>query len=53
MNENEMKELNRHLIDKIDEAILHDDPSAIKKLNLIEEQIIDFMYQVQGPRANH
>ena len=46
MNEEEMKELNRHLIDKIDEAILYDDPKLLQKLNLIEEQVIDFMYQV-------
>ena len=46
MNENEMREMNRYLIDKIDEAILHDDPKSLQKLNLIEEQVIDFMYQV-------
>ena len=34
MNEEEMKELNRHLIDKIDEAILHDDPKSLQKLNI-------------------
>jgi len=37
MTEEESKEMNRMLIEKIDEAILHDDPQAIMNLHLIEE----------------
>ena len=37
MDENEMKEMNSYLIDKIEEAIIFDDPKLLLKLDLMEE----------------
>ena len=44
MTAEEMREANRELIDRIDEAILCDDPQQIIDLKLSEQQIVNFIY---------
>ena len=38
--------------EKVEEAVMHDDVAKFQKLNLSAKQILDFNYEISGPKSS-